>query len=105
MRAALTIGLLVVAAGQPVAAYAFLLDGVLIGAGDARWLAGAGVVLLIAYLPVVAVLTVWRPALAGAGSGVALAAIWGGFLIFMTLRALVLGYRARQDTWLVTGLR
>ena len=60
---------------------------------------------LIAYLPVVAVLTVWRPALAGAGSGVALAAIWGGFLIFMTLRALVLGYRARQDTWLVTGLR
>lgn len=105
VRAALTIGLLVVAAGQPVAAYAFLLDGVLIGAGDARWLAGAGVVLLIAYLPVVAVLTVWRPALAGAGSGVALAAIWGGFLIFMTLRALVLGYRARQDTWLVTGLR
>lgn len=105
VRAALTIGLLVLAAGQPLSAYAFLLDGVLIGAGDARWLAGAGVVVLIAYLPVVGVILAAQEPLQAAGPGVALAAIWAGFLVFMAIRTLVLALRARSDTWLVTGMR
>ena len=43
--------MLVVAAQQIVAGPAFVLDGVLIGAGDGRWLSGAQVVMLLVYLP------------------------------------------------------
>ncbi|GAB48864.1 MATE family efflux transporter [Mobilicoccus pelagius] len=105
VRAALTVGILVLAAGQPVAAQAFLLDGVLIGAGDARWLARVGLLLLIVYLPVVGILVAVQGPLEAAGSGAALAAIWAGFQVFMIGRAVVLTRRARQDTWLVTGLQ
>ena len=45
------LALWVLAAGQPLAGYVFVLDGVLIGAGDARYLAIAGVVNLAVYLP------------------------------------------------------
>ena len=43
--------LLVAAIGQPVAGVVFVLDGVLIGAGDGRYLAWAGLVVLAAYAP------------------------------------------------------
>jgi len=104
VRAALTVGILVLALGQPVAAQAFLLDGVLIGAGDARWLAKLGFVLLLGYLPVVGLLLAAQAPLAQAGPGLALAAIWAGFQVFMIARALLLTRRARQDSWLVTGM-
>src|SRR6185436_7731854 len=39
--------LLVAAVGQPVAGVVFVLDGVLIGAGDGRYLAGAGLLTLV----------------------------------------------------------
>ncbi|MBD4605044.1 MATE family efflux transporter, partial [Xanthomonas citri pv. citri] len=51
VQAAATVGLWVLAAGQPVAGYVFVLDGVLIGAGDARYLALAGLVNLVVYAP------------------------------------------------------
>ncbi len=70
VRAALTLALWVLAAGQPLAGYVFVLDGVLIGAGDARYLAIAGVVNLAAYLPL---LLAVRSSGAGAGHGIALA--------------------------------
>ena len=44
--------LLVAALGQPVAGVVFVLDGVLIGAGDGRYLAWAGLVVLVVYAPV-----------------------------------------------------
>ena len=43
--------LLVAALGQPVAGVVFVLDGVLIGAGDGRYLARAGLVTLVALRP------------------------------------------------------
>jgi Na+-driven multidrug efflux pump len=52
VRSALTVALWVLALGQPLAGYVFVLDGVLIGAGDARYLAIAGVVNLAVYFPV-----------------------------------------------------
>ena len=61
VRAALTLALWVLAAGQPLAGYVFVLDGVLIGAGDARYLALAGVVNLAA-VPAAAA---GRPAVGG----------------------------------------
>ena len=43
--------LVVAALGQPVAGVVFVLDGVLIGAGDGRYLAWAGLAVLVVYAP------------------------------------------------------
>lgn len=87
--------LLVAALGQPVAGVVFVLDGVLIGAGDGRYLAWAGLVTLVAYAPV---------ALALAAYSAGLVAIWVAFCtVFMGARLVVLVRRARGDAWLVTG--
>ena len=84
--------------------YAYVLDGVLIGAGDARWLAGAQVVLFLAYLPLVAAIVAFSDPLLRLGDGAAVAALWGAFIAFMALRGLLLRHRARGEAWLVTGL-
>jgi putative MATE family efflux protein len=99
VRAALTLALWVLAAGQPIAGYVFVLDGVLIGAGDARYLAIAGVVNLGAYLPLLVAVQ-----LSGAGGGAALLWLWAAFSLgYMFARALTLGLRARTDRWMVLG--
>ena len=94
LRSALTGALVVVALQQPLSGLVFVLDGVLIGAGDGRWLAGAQVLLLMAYLPV---------ALLVRSAGASAAALWWGFAVFMTLRGLTLAWRARGDAWAVLG--
>jgi putative MATE family efflux protein len=87
--------LLVAAAGQPVAGVVFVLDGVLIGAGDGAYLARGGVLTLVAYAPV---------ALALAAASAGLVAVWVAFAgLFMGARLVVLVHRARGDAWLVTG--
>lgn len=87
--------LLVAALVQPVAGVVFVLDGVLIGAGDGPYLAWAGLVVLVAYAP--AALAV---PLAGGG----LVTLWLVFgLVFIGARCVVLTWRARGDRWLVTG--
>ena len=45
--------LVVAALGQPIAGVVFVLDGVLIGAGDGTYLAWGGLVVLVVYAPVV----------------------------------------------------
>ncbi|MFP5345886.1 MAG: MATE family efflux transporter [Actinomycetes bacterium] len=95
----IALALVVVALCQPVAGYVFVLDGVLIGAGDGRYLAVAGLWTLVAYLPLaVAVL-----ALAPRGT-TGLLWLWvafgGGFML---VRAVTLGVRERSEAWLVTG--
>ncbi|MFC7495521.1 MULTISPECIES: MATE family efflux transporter [unclassified Nocardioides] len=88
--------LVVAALGQPVAGVVFVLDGVLIGAGDGRYLARAGLVTLVAYAPVALVL---------AAVSAGLVAIWVAFCtVFMGARLVVLVHRARGDAWLVTGV-
>lgn len=87
--------LVVVALGQPVAGVVFVLDGVLIGAGDGRYLARAGMVTLLVYTPVV---------LGCAALSAGLVAVWVSFAaVFMGARFVVLVHRARGDAWLVTG--
>jgi MATE family, multidrug efflux pump len=89
--------LLVAALGQPVAGVVFVLDGVLIGAGDGRYLARAGLVTLVAHAPV---------ALACAAAEAGLVAVWVSFCaVFMGARLVVLVHRERGDAWLVTGVR
>jgi Na+-driven multidrug efflux pump len=85
--------------GQPIAGYVFVLDGVLIGAGDAKYLAVAGVVNLAAYLPLL-----FAVPLAGVSGGTALVWVWAAFSVgYMLARAVTLGLRARTDRWMVLG--
>lgn len=90
--------MVLIAATLPLAGYVFLLDGVLIGAGDGRYLAIAGVITLIGYSPLaLGALT--------AGSGrPGLTWLWLAFAVgFMGLRAITLGLRARGDHWMRLG--
>ena len=52
--------LLIVALHQPVSGVVFVLDGVLIGAGDGRYLAWAGVVNLVCFIPMALAVLVAR---------------------------------------------
>ncbi|MFV0428217.1 MAG: MATE family efflux transporter [Arachnia sp.] len=88
----------VAAAGQPLAAYVFLLDGILIGAGDGRYLAGASLVTLASYVPL-ALAVQWAPTELGVMVGLWLAFAFG----FMGSRAALLGLRSRGGRWLREG--
>ncbi len=99
VRGAIAAALVVAAGTQPLAGYVFVLDGVLIGAGDGVYLAVASVLQLAVYAPLA--LLVARTGEPGTGRLVLLwLAFSGGYL---ALRALALGLRARSDAWLVTG--
>lgn len=92
--AVLTLGL-----SLPLGGFVFVLDGVLMGAGDARYLAWTSLVNLAVYLPVLWALTVLVPT-----GTVALVALTAGFtVVFMLARALTLGLRARGGRWVVLG--
>ncbi|MDN5782712.1 MAG: MATE family efflux transporter, partial [Luteimonas sp.] len=104
VRSAMVAALIVVGIGQPISGYVFVLDGVLIGAGDGRWLALGMTLVLIAYLPIVALLRLNSPWLLTNGAAIATAALWVGFTVFMLIRAVILGWRERRDAWLVTGV-
>ncbi len=102
VHAALAAALLVMAVGQPLAGYVFVLDGVLIGAGDARYLALAGMANLVIYLPLL--YWVWHAGLGDTPAG--LFWVWAAFSIgYMGARGLTLGLRARTGRWLQVGAR
>ncbi|HHT13664.1 MAG TPA: MATE family efflux transporter, partial [Propionibacterium sp.] len=90
--------MVVIAATLPLAGYVFLLDGVLIGAGDGRYLAIAGVITLIGYAPIA------LGALTADAGRPGLTWLWLAFAVgFMGLRAITLGLRARGDHWMRLG--
>lgn len=88
--------LLVLAVGQPIAAVVFVLDGVLIGAGDARYLAIAGGLNLIAFVPAIAIVAVLHP-LGAAGLAWVAVAFFG---VYMLARMATLGWRVRGTAWM-----
>lgn len=99
VRYAIAVSLVVVAVFMPMAGWVFVLDGVLIGAGDGRYLALVGLLTLVIYVPVA--LLVERLAPPGA---VGLAWLWASFAgVFMLARAVTTGWRARGTAWMVTG--
>ncbi|HEY0344554.1 MAG TPA: MATE family efflux transporter [Solirubrobacteraceae bacterium] len=80
---------------QPLAAVVFALDGVLIGAGDTRYLAGSMLLAgLGAYVPV---------ALLALALGWGLTGVWAGLLALMAVRLLTLAVRLAGGRWAVTG--
>ncbi|MGH8966986.1 MAG: MATE family efflux transporter, partial [Actinomycetes bacterium] len=91
---ALVPALVAVALIQPISGIVFVLDGVLIGAGDGAYLAWAGIIVLAAYAPLAG--AVW---LADGG----LAWLWWAYGGFILARMVTLVVRERSDAWLVTG--
>ncbi|MFJ2023641.1 MATE family efflux transporter [Streptomyces sp. NPDC087897] len=91
---ALLPALLVVAVSQPIAGVVFVLDGVLMGAGDGRYLAWAMLVTLAVFAP--AALLV--PTLGGG-----LTALWWAMTLMMAVRLITLWVRTRSGRWIVTG--
>jgi len=88
--------LLLLAIMQPLAGATFALDGILIGAGDMRFLAYAMTANTAFFL---ALLWIVRQADGG------LTGLWIAMVLFIGARALTLGWRIRGDSWIVTGAR
>ncbi|MEW3744861.1 hypothetical protein QOZ75_29740, partial [Pseudomonas aeruginosa] len=72
----------------------YVLDGVLIGAGDGRYLALAGLLALLTYVPL---------AYAVSNQQAGLVWLWTAYGGFMVARMLTLALRARTDRWMRLG--
>lgn len=94
VRHALAAALLVVAVAQPVCGVVFVLDGVLMGAGDGPYLAWSMLVTLAVFAPAAFAV----PALGGG-----LTALWWAMGLMMLTRLAALWLRARSGRWVVTG--
>ncbi|WEH40858.1 MATE family efflux transporter [Streptomyces sp. AM 2-1-1] len=94
VRDTLLPALLVVAVSQPIAGVVFILDGVLMGAGDGRYLAWAMLITLGVFAPVALLI----PTLGGG-----LTALWWAMDLMMAVRLITLWVRARSGRWIVTG--
>jgi len=86
--------LLHVALMQPLNGVVFAIDGILIGAGDLRWLAQA-----MAACGALFAVAAGAVLVTGAGLGW----LWGALWLLMAARAATLTYRFGQDRWLVVG--
>jgi putative MATE family efflux protein len=86
--------LLFVAALQPVNGAVFVLDGLLIGAGDLRFLAWAMVGAMAVFAPAAA--AVWA-------LGLGIGWLWVAIGLLMLARLAALGWRFHGDRWLVLG--
>jgi len=91
--------LLVLAVAQPVCGIVFVLDGVLIGAGDGRYLAIAGLINLVPFLPFLLVLA-WLHPSGAAGLAWLSVAFFG---VYMLARLATLGWRVRGGAWMTAG--
>jgi putative MATE family efflux protein len=85
---------LVVAASQPVGALLYVLDGILIGAGDLRYLAWTMLVALVVFVPLAATVH-----LTGAG----VVALWWALAGWLLARQLAVAARYRSGGWLRLG--
>jgi putative MATE family efflux protein len=88
--------LLHVAALQPINGVVFVLDGVLIGAGDLRFLAWAMVVAFAAFATAAGAVLVLD---------LGLGWLWAAVGVLMVTRLVTLGTRFRGGRWAVTGAR
>jgi len=92
-------GLVVAGAVTGIGGYVFVLDGVLIGAGDGVYLARVGLLTLATFIPMIALVYFFAP-----GGTAGLVWVWiafgGGY---MAARAVANGVRAHRDKWLKVG--
>lgn len=86
--------LVMVALAQPICGIVFVLDGVLMGAGDGPYLAWAMLITLAVFTPVALLVPTF-------GGG--LTAVWAAMTLMMAVRMVTLWSRSRSGRWLVTG--
>ncbi len=86
--------LLLLAIMQPLAGAVFALDGILIGAGDMRFLAYAMVGNTVFFLGLIGIVRAMDAGLTG---------LWIALVLFIAARAFTLGWRIRGDAWIITG--
>lgn len=98
VRSLIVAALVVAALLQPIAGWVFVLDGVLIGAGDGRFLAWASAVSVLVFLP-----AAWAVAALDLGPRTGLVALWVAVGVWTTARLITLVLRERGTAWLVTG--
>ena len=99
VAALLPLPLAIVGVGAPLSGYVFVLDGVLIGAGDARYLALTGLINVAVFVPLAAAAATW-----GGRDVVGLAALTAAFALgYLGARAVTLGLRARGRVWMRPG--
>lgn len=91
--------LLLLAITQPLCGIVFVLDGVLMGANDAKYLAFAGLLNLVPTLPALWIVSATSPA--GSWGLVWVAVCFFG--VYMLARAATLIARIRGNTWLEVG--
>ncbi|MFJ7421817.1 MATE family efflux transporter [Streptomyces uncialis] len=86
--------LIVVAIAQPICGIVFVLDGVLMGAGDGAYLAWAMIVTLAVFTPMALLISVFDGGLT---------AVWITMNVMMAVRMVTLWLRSRSGRWIVTG--
>jgi putative MATE family efflux protein len=87
--------LIVLAVAQPIAGVVFVLDGVLMGANDVKYLAVAGVLNLVPFLPALWIVT--TVGVDGSAGLVWLAVAFFG--VYLLARLATLGWRVRSGRW------
>ncbi|MGY0798842.1 MATE family efflux transporter [Lysobacter sp. A286] len=93
--------LIILGLSVPLGAVVWVLDGVLIGAGDLRYLAIAGVINLAVFVPLAGAVLVAAPSGASGLAWLMAAFVFG----FLGARLVTLGLRARHDRWMIVGAR
>ncbi|MBD2102937.1 MATE family efflux transporter [Leptolyngbya sp. FACHB-261] len=79
---------------QPINSLVFVLDGILIGAGDTRFLRRAATAGALAYIPLALAALTWGWGLPG---------VWFGLALMMLIRLLTNWLRFQGQKWVVTG--
>jgi putative MATE family efflux protein len=103
LREVLVVVLILLALTLPLSGFVFVLDGVLIGAGDGKYLALTGVLNVVMFAPFLwlASITQWEVSGVNLGGLLMLETAFG--VSYIGARALTLGLRARGERWMVTG--
>jgi len=86
-----TVALVMVGVMQVPAAYSFVLDGVLMGASDFRFLQWATVAAGLAFVPSAVAVLHWH--------GLGILGVWSGLLVWITVRAVLNGARVSGERW------
>ncbi len=94
-----TIGMAIMGLDMPLQGWMFALDGILIGAGDFRYLAATVSLSALAHAIVLAALSLAPFALASDTAG--MTCLWLSFcIVFMGARGLANGHRTRGEAWM-----
>jgi putative MATE family efflux protein len=85
----------VVAASQPIGALLYVLDGILIGAGDTRYLAWTMLAALLTFLPLAGAVLV---------TDAGVVALWWALTGWLLARQVAVALRYRSGAWMRTGI-